>query len=701
MADRETTRQTIRENWRTIIPTLTAPARDKVNGETSWICPICGHGAHGDGLTRNPQSKDGNGLKCFGCGFSGDIIDLYQQTSGADYNTALSSLAALLGITIDGGFTPKAPAEPRRGENSGRGNDGTPPQQKAPENAAETPKTAKADFTAYFALCCDRLDDPAAVAYLNGRGISLDTAKRAGLGFDPAADPANAPGAMGGEYKPHPCPRIIERNSKGGYTGRSIDPENQYKKVIAQGSGNGLFCLPSLYAQEAQIVFITEGAFDALSLMEIGRAAVALNSANQADAFAKQITAHRPKATLVLCLDNDAAGQKAERTISAACKAASLDCISANICGKYKDPNEALTADKEAFLEAVEAAESKAIRPDNTASYLDFEMQKDAEKLKESVSTGFSFLDAAAGGGLYPGLYTLAAISGLGKTTFALQMADQIAGLRISETGEIIKADPQHPAHDVLFFSLEQSRLELVSKSLARTVAQMYGAESGAVTPTSLQIRYGLDTGDIAAAKQIYRNGVQDRVSIIQGDFGNDVSYIRGYIEKHIQRTRTRPVCIVDYLQILAPAKEAKWHSTKEAVDSTVTELKRISRDYSVPVIAISSMSREYYKQPVTFESLKESGGIEYTSDCVLGLQLYCLDDPSTLKDQTRRQEAIDRAKDARPRILTLKCLKNRNGPLYQTPFLYYPDLDLYLQADEVKIRKFLPPPPFAAETRK
>ena len=97
---REDARQEIRSEWRRIIPGITGEAKQKVNGEASYICPICGHGTHGDGLCRNPRSADGNGLHCFGCGFSGDIIDLYQTTTGADYNTALSLLADELRISI-------------------------------------------------------------------------------------------------------------------------------------------------------------------------------------------------------------------------------------------------------------------------------------------------------------------------------------------------------------------------------------------------------------------------------------------------------------------------------------------------------------------------------------------------------------------------------------------------------------------------
>ena len=108
--DKDTARQTIRANWRQIIARMTEPAKDKVNGETSWICPFCGHGTHGDGLTFDPTSHDGNGLKCFGCGWNGDIIDLYMKQTDTSYTVALSLLAEEIGITIDG----QAPSGPQK-----------------------------------------------------------------------------------------------------------------------------------------------------------------------------------------------------------------------------------------------------------------------------------------------------------------------------------------------------------------------------------------------------------------------------------------------------------------------------------------------------------------------------------------------------------------------------------------------------------
>lgn len=94
--------QEIKSRGLEVLSCITTPAKNKVNGKTSYVCPICGHGNNGDGLTENPQSKGGHGLKCFGsCGFAGDIIDLIGQMNGKDFNAALEEAGSYLGITID------------------------------------------------------------------------------------------------------------------------------------------------------------------------------------------------------------------------------------------------------------------------------------------------------------------------------------------------------------------------------------------------------------------------------------------------------------------------------------------------------------------------------------------------------------------------------------------------------------------------
>ena len=624
---RENARQEIRSRWREIMPALTGEAKQKMNGETSYICPLCGHGAHGDGLTRNPKSRDGNGLKYFACEFSGDILDLIQATEHADFNGALERAADILRIDIDA----------QRAD--------------AAADFRETRSTGPEDLQAYFAACRARLSDPAAVTYLQGRGISIETAEKYGIGFDPKADPARSN---------HACPRLIIPTSETHYIGRRTDGSSEYAKLNNKGATPGIFNERALY--ESETVFVTEGAFDALSILEAGAAAIAINSTSNAELLVKHLASRRTEATLVLCLDNDEAGKKSTEAIKAGLQRLNISHITADICGGHKDPNEAFKADRGAFEAAIAKAQAQtAARPDSVRAYIDGLMSGELEKFKEAKDrkTGFDNLDKEAGG-LYSGLYVVAAVSSLGKTTFCHQMADQLAAA----------------GNDVLFFSMEQSRLELVSKSIARTTAQRDINKA----VTSLSIRRGYLPPNVLDAADAYKNSVQDRLSIIEGNFACTVSFIGDYTRQYIRRTGNRPVLFIDYLQILQGDPD-KRQSTKEMIDTTVTELKRISRELDLTIFVISSVNRANYLAPIDFESLKESGGIEYTADVIWGLQLQCLNDPlfdSEKKIKEKRQR-IKEEKAADPRKIELLCLKNRYGvSSFSCYFDYFPRFDLF-----------------------
>lgn len=678
---RETALQEIRRRWRELIRDFTdGEAKARVNGEPSYICPLCGHGKGGDGLTYNPRSRDGNGLKCFGCGWSGDIVDLCETVTGYDKKTSISLLAGSLNIVVDS-YSPAATenfsrvekndlTEWRTIEDRGQGDINSHLDPKTAQRGSQSPTEASPNYTQYYMACRERLRDPRAVSYLQARGISVDTAEEYWIGFDPAADPANNPGSEN-EASRFPAPRIIIPTTAAHYVGRSIDPNTPkgFAKMNAKGSTPGIFNARALDAQEVQELFVVEGVFDALSIIETGSPAIALNSTANAETLLKRLEVKHTDATMILCLDKDNSGKEATEKLKAGLRRLNIGFITADICGGYKDPNDAFVADREAFAAAVdEAKSSTAAKPDNTANYIDLFMAAEIDQFKDDISTGYSNLDKLAGG-LYAGLYCLGAISSLGKTSFAAQMADQIAAA----------------GNDVIFFSLEQSRLELVSKSIARRTAR-----SGNPV-TNLSIRKGYLPPHVLAAAEQYKAEVGDRVSIIEGNFGCDVSFIGDYVRQYIRRTKTRPVVFVDYLQILqGMANGGKSASTKETVDITVTELKRLSREMNIPVVVISSLNRSNYLAPVDFESFKESGGIEYTCDVVWGLQLECMNEEIFDSDRNSKvkakRDAVKKAKAENPRKIELSCLKNRFGTAsFSCYFDYYPANDLFVERGEAR----------------
>lgn len=618
-----------------------------------YCCPKCnsGHGPNGTGAVE--YYKDTNTWYCHKCEAGGDVISLFQIVNNCDFTTAVRELAREEGITID----KKAPQNDFK----------EPKREKTQEEATKNEHRAdiqqrKADFFDYCADCLGKIDSPAASSYLQARKISLGTAIYNGIGFDPAADPINAPGGQGKAL--YPTPRIIIPCGRGFYTARAINPEVEIRYANPKGAAQEPFNIEALYAQEAQEVFITEGAFDALSLLEIGEAAVSLNSAKNWKRLIKKLEEKRTQATLILCLDNDETGKADQESLKDGLQRLNIPYIAANICGRYKDPNEALCQDKEAFIAAVQEAKRIARTPDSSSLYIDTFMQADIEKFKADKKTGFENLDRKAGG-LYAGLYALAAISSLGKTSFALQLADQLAA----------------GGNDVIFFSLEQSKLELVTKSIARGTAQADRTKA----VTSLAIRKGYMPEQVQAAAARYKAEVADRLSIVEGNFLCDVSFIGNYIREYIRRNGKRPIVFIDYLQILQPTEEGKKQGTKEIVDSTVTELKRLSREQELTVFIISSVNRANYLTPIDFESLKESGSIEYTCDVIWGLQLQCLADDifNSAKDSkiSEKRARIREAKAADPRKIELVCLKNRYGiSNYSCYFEYFPANDLFTE---------------------
>lgn len=621
----------------------------------NYICPVCGSGTGKNKTGALNYYPKTNTWTCFSgkCGRSGDVIDLYQVKTGKGYLEAVNDLAAQIGITVDRAPLQKTSvAAPQRAFSS-NGNTESQNEGKSPQEGAQAPQTQN-DFTEYYSACEKALEQAQeAQAYLNARGISKEAAYLYRIGYDPKKR------------------RIIIPCSDAFYIARAIDPGNKKKYMNPGGSSTDLFNGVALINRSAGAVFVTEGAIDALSIMETGAEAIAINSSSNAKHFLDAIDKTPTENTLILCMDKDAAGGKATQTLREGLKQRNVSFLTADITCGYDDANAALIADREAFFQAVNQARRKAAaRPDNTAFYIDAFMQEEIDRFKGETKTGFSNLDAY--GGLFPGLYAIGAISSLGKTTFCLQLADQLAA----------------SGQDVLFFSLEQSRLELVSKSLARKLAQKgIRAETG-YPVTSLAIRKGLYAPLVRQVAEEYKGEVGERISIIEGNFSCNFPFISDYCRRYVKRNPgSRPIVIVDYLQVLEPGAAAKQKGTlKEAIDLMVTGLKRLSRDLDLTVIVISSLNRRNYLAPIDFDAYKESGGIEYSADCVWGLQLACLEEDlfgDEKKSVIEKRDRVRECKKAVPRKVELVCLKNRFGiSSFTCYFDYYPDKELFQEAE-------------------
>lgn len=629
-----------RDDARDIIKTRYAeylqPARTRANGKPTYICPLCGNGSgeNGDGLAIDPHG-DGTQLKCFKCGFYGDIVDLYQQQNHCDVGTAFNALYERFGIVIDESMPARSNMPQERIQDARRGE--------------------KKNFISYYTQCVNNLkQSPQARNYLNSRGLTAGTIEKYCLGYDP-------------EKK-----RVIIPADVGFYLARDITGENPLRYENPKDAQAELFNRKELYTG-GTVIYVTEGVFDALAMIETGVQAVALNSASNVNLLLQTLQERPTKKTILLCLDNDDAGIRQTKQLMQGLeklhtdyKVSSLQLLS----GGYKDPCEALTADREVFTSRVRAytsqIEREATKPDNAADYIKDRLQDDIKQFQNGAErkTGFPVFDRMSGG-IFSGLYVLGAISSLGKTTFIHQIADQLA---------------ERGSH-VLYFSLEQSRLEMICKSISRMTARINIDEA----VTSLQIRKGKNSETVQQATQKYITSAGERMNIIEGNFNCTVSYIHDYAARYSERNNVKPIIIIDYLQIMQPEVDPetgrKPTDPRLIADYNVTALKRMTRELDVPVLVISSVNRSNYLTEIDFESFKESGGIEFTADVVLGLQLQAIHDPVFQKANAinEKRETIRDAKGTVPREVELVCLKNRFGePFYSINYEYMPQFDYF-----------------------
>lgn len=414
---------------------------------------------------------------------------------------------------------------------------------------------------------------------------------------------------------------------------------------------------------DGKYLFICEGVFDALSFEEIGYSAISLNSVTNYNQLLQIIQQELGKdkskytgKVFVICGDNDTAGEKLNKDLQEGFSRLGLDYFIYKVPDSHKDANEFLLSDRQRFKAELDQIEQKrqaeldkelGIVATCLMEFVD-EINKNANS--EGIPTGFQQLDKKLGGGLYAGLYTLGAISSLGKTSFALQISDNIAAA----------------GHPVLFFSLEMARNEVIAKSLSRLSVQIGDKR------TTREILNKRASGNFyARALELYKP-IAGNLAIVEGNFSADVSFIRQKIDKFIQAKGQKPVVVVDYLQILRP--ESDRLTDKQAVDRNVVNLKIISRDFDIPVLLISSFNRENYLSPVSFSSFKESGAIEYSSDCVIGLQLKAIHEAQEVKKVSGKTAILNEAKARNPRVIELVILKNRNGKAFDTLDLeFYP----------------------------
>ena len=583
--------------------------------------------------------------------------------------------------------------------------------------------TGAVDYTPFLKGAQANLNDPRAQGWLSGHNIGEESAHRLGIGYYDPGEHEDLTTILKGIYEAQGIGEparmdspvmVIPYEGAGYWEGIYTDPKGPAMAYLRPKAGTpGIWNPSALWSSMGEPVIIAPSLMDALAISSLGYDVITLK-AGMSELLADTIKAKPPSGPLVFIPQSN--GQGDIEIIGALSEtmgnlgAPVIGYDLSNREGVYKGAMETLkTEGRDALRGVIDALREWTVNnnrgeraqylQESTGGHLDaFRTLIGGRTGRESVKTGFNRLDELLNGGLYPGLYILGAVSSVGKTTITLQIADHIA-----EGGR-----------DVLFFTLEQSKEELMAKSLARLTASIDLINEYPLTSGDILYRLGDWIGrpqerTFNEALDYYRTEIGPRMFIIENDTrpavkkdqdgnlepmtdaqGNPIyttdrvglDTIRDRLRDHIRilgKDRA-PVVFIDYLQILRPEDSTGRKSDKQNMDQITSELRRISKAYQVPIVAISSLNRDAYTQPISMASFKESGAIEYSSDVLLGLNPEGLDVGESDKQRKANKEVFEDMRATDQRALEIVILKNRMGEMGKIPITMNAPYGLYTE---------------------
>ncbi len=270
------------------------------------------------------------------------------------------------------------------------------------------------------------------------------------------------------------------------------------------------------------------------------------------------------------------------------------------------------------------------------------ELHRDKSKIR-GVSTGYRDMDNLLAGFQRSDLVILAARPAMGKSTFALNLAHNVA------VGS---------KQAVLVFSLEMSKEQLVDRMLAD--------EAGV---DAWNIRTG-NLSDEDFEKLSHAMGVMAEAPIFIDDTpGVSVLEMR---TKARRAAHERPLglIVVDYLQLMSGSGKSYGDNRVQEISEISRGLKLIARELNVPVLALSQLSRSVESRNPPhpqLSDLRESGSIEQDADIVMFLYREDYYNP-----ETERQHVTD-----------IMVKKHRNGPTGNVELYFHPERLRFLSLDK------------------
>lgn len=638
---------------------IIARAKMTANGYHTYICPFCGNGSGktGDGLTVKKFAW-GYNYHCFGaCGGNYTAVDLIKERFGLSTMADVSNKAKeIFNLSDDFSFNENRKVSEPMSE---------PEEETPPKNYNDFYKTAQNQLEKF-------LDSVGGL----WRGLNFEDLKAVGAGIATADDLK-----LIGENVPAGSKCLILPYSSSRFFMRSISDNPKIKRGNTGGKKETIY--NPFNVDFKKVVFAVEGEIDCLSIRKAGFQTVALAGAGMYEKLIQHLDtlnfANKSDTRIILLLDNNdnGAGQKNAEKAMQALKAAGYSAMNSILSPVKKyDSNEFLQKDSAGFKRCLEDIHKTAefefdkIAAKNDieknglklSDYFRFDFRQAVEESMKFAERkmGFDNLDSIQF--FLPGVYVIGGLSALGKSTFIWQLLAQLAN-----NGETC-----------IYCSYEMSELEMFAKSFCRELYKRMScnyAKEVSSPVTAADVRRGNVETHIEDIEMVISNFEKSendlRILSLQNEKIDD---LLKKLEKICTNTDKNVTIALDYLQIIPHGKD----NSKSGVDDIVRKIKVFQREHNVTFLVISSLNRMSYNSPISFESFKESGAIEFSADVVWGLQLYFENE----KDRGS-EEKVSQAKKAIPRKIELKCLKNRHGRNYSCYFKYLPNVDTFISCEE------------------
>ncbi|HEY5257250.1 MAG TPA: replicative DNA helicase [Candidatus Baltobacteraceae bacterium] len=247
---------------------------------------------------------------------------------------------------------------------------------------------------------------------------------------------------------------------------------------------------------------------------------------------------------------------------------------------------------------------------------------------RTGITSGFHDIDDMTTG-FQPGNFVIvAARPGMGKTSFALNMAVAVARETIAEG----KTDP------VAFFSLEMSNNEMIERLISsESGISMHDMRSGRIRDHQWDA-IGRAMGHL-----------NDLPIYLDETGGISVSEIRSRARR-LKSAHGLSAIFIDYLQLLRPGALSRNVNRNEELSDICRTLKVTAKDLQVPIVALAQLNRgvetRNEKRPMLAD-LRDSGSLEQESDIVAFLY----------RDGYYNKEAPD------PELTEFIIAKHRSGP--------------------------------------